>query len=139
MKNVFVYGSLMFDDVWNRVVQHRYNKQSAILSGYKRLSVKGETYPGLIKSFNNSVTGVIYHNVTARDIKRLDRFEGEYYDKISVTVVCETGYVHNAKVYLFNNRNRNLLSSNSWDPVRFQSRHLRRFIAKYRGFSGKQV
>ena len=77
---------------------------------------------------------MIYLNVTAQDIKRLDRFEGVYYNKISVTVACETGHVLNAKVYLFNKRNRNLLSSTSWDPVRFQSRHLRQFIMKYSGF-----
>jgi len=134
MKNIFVYGSLMFDDVWNRIVQHRYEKHAAVLSGYKRLSVKGEGYPGLVKSFNSSVEGVVYFDVTAQDIKRLDRFEGGYYKKIPVTVTCETGQVVNADVYLFNKRNRRLLNNKQWDPVRFQAHHLRQFITKYSGF-----
>lgn len=134
MKHVFVYGSLMFDGVWSRIVQHRYEKQAAVLSGYRRLAVKGESYPGLVKSFNNSVEGVIYLDVTAQDIKRLDRFEGEFYKKIPVMVTSETGLVLNAEVYLFNRRNKNLLSNTPWDPLRFHTHHLRQFITKYRGF-----
>ena len=134
MKNVFVYGSLMFDDVWNRIVQHRYEKHAAVLSGYERLSVKGEDYPGLVKSFDSSVEGVVYNDVTAQDIHRLDKFEGKYYKKIPVTVTCETGQLLNADVYLFNRRNRRLLSNIPWDPVAFQAHHLRQFITRYSGF-----
>lgn len=135
MKNIFVYGSLMFDDVWNRIVQHRYEKQAAVVSGYKRLSIKGESYPGLVTSFNSSVDGVLYLNVTAQDIKRLDKFEGEYYKKIPVAVLSETGRVLNAEVYLFNRRSKRLLSNTSWDPLRFQAHQLQQFIAKYSGFN----
>ena len=134
MKNVFVYGSLMFDDVWNRIVQHHYEKHSAVLLGYKRLTVKGANYPGLVKSFNSSIEGVVYRNVTAQDIKRLDKFEGECYKKISVSVACETGQLLNAEVYLFNIRHKNLLTNTPWDPVRFKAHHLRQFITKYRSF-----
>jgi len=134
MKSIFVYGSLMFDDVWNRIVQHRYEKHVAVLSGYKRLSVKGEHYPGLVKSFNSSVEGVVYLDVTAQDIKRLDKFEGDCYIKIPVTVTCETGQEVNADVYLFNKRNRRSLNNTPWDPVQFQEHHLRQFITRYRGF-----
>lgn len=134
MKNVFVYGSLMFDDVWHRIVRHRYEKHAAVLSGYKRLSVKGENYPGLVKSFDSSVEGVVYFDVAAQDINRLDKFEGEDYKKIPVTVMCETGQLLTAEVYLFNKRNRRSLNNTPWDPVQFQAHHLRQFITKYRGF-----
>lgn len=134
MKNIFVYGSLMFDDIWNRVVKRHYEKQKAVLPGYRRLSVKGENYPGLVKSFNSSVEGVIYFAVTAQDIKRLDKFEGRYYRKIPVTVVCEDGREHNAKAYVFNRRYRRRLSGSPWDPLRFQAQQLSRFITKYKGF-----
>jgi gamma-glutamylcyclotransferase (GGCT)/AIG2-like uncharacterized protein YtfP len=134
MKNVFVYGSLMFDGVWNRIVQHHYEKHTAVLSGYKRLSVKGERYPGLVKSFDSSVKGVVYFDVTAQDINRLDKFEGEYYRKIPVTVSCETAREVNADVYLFNKSNRRSLNNTQWDPALFQAHHLRQFITKCRGF-----
>jgi len=134
MKNIFVYGSLMFDDIWNRIVKRRYDKQSALLPGYKRLAVKGESYPGLVKSFNSSVEGVIYFNVTAQDIKRLDKFEGRYYRKVPVTVISDTGHLHKARAYLFVRHKRNLLAHKPWDPVHFQAHHLHKYIARYNGF-----
>lgn len=134
MKNIFVYGSLMFDDLWQRIVKRRYQKQNAVLPGYKRLSVKGEAYPGLVKSFNSSVEGLVYFNVTAQDIKRLDRFEGRQYKKVPVTVIGETGQLHKARAYLFVRHKRNLLGHKPWDPARFQAHHLHNYIARYNGF-----
>ncbi|MCG6938464.1 MAG: gamma-glutamylcyclotransferase [Gammaproteobacteria bacterium] len=134
MKNIFVYGTLLFEDVWNRVVRHRYEKLPAILPGYKRLSIKGKNYPGLVKSFNSSVEGVVYFDVTAQDIKRLDKFEGRYYRKIPVRVLCKDGHKVNARAYVFNRRNRRLLGTSPWCPLNFQARYLSRFIARYRGF-----
>lgn len=135
MKNVFVYGSLMFDDVWNRVVQCSYGKRTAVLSGYKRLSVKGETYPGLVASPDGSVEGMVYLDVTTQDMQRLDRFEGEYYKKIPVTVTADDDRVLDAEVYLFKQSYKNMLSDTPWDPVHFKAHHLRQFIAKYSGFN----
>lgn len=134
MKNVFVYGSLMFADVWDRIAGHRYEKHAAVLHGHRRLCVRGETYPGVVKSFNRSVEGVVYLDVKAQVIRRLDRFEGEYYSRTSVMVTCEHGVRLDAEVYLFSKRNRNLLSTLPWNPERFQMLHLRRFITRYRGF-----
>lgn len=134
MKNIFVYGSLMFADVWNRVVCHQYKKHNAVLRGFKRLPVKGENYPGLVKSFDGSVAGVVYFAVTAQDIKRLDKFEGRYYKKSPVTVVCDRGYEYKAETCMFNRRYRRRLSGLPWDPLRFRAQHLSRFISKYNGF-----
>lgn len=124
----------MFDEVWSRIVQHRYEKQAAALSGYRRLAIKGENYPALVKSFGSSVEGVVYRNVTVADIKRLDQFEGEYYKNIAATVVTESGCRLNVRVYLFNTRYKKILSNTPWDPARFQSQHLQKFIRKYSGF-----
>jgi gamma-glutamylcyclotransferase (GGCT)/AIG2-like uncharacterized protein YtfP len=132
MKNVFVYGSLMFDDVWERVVKRHYEKQAAVLRGYRRLPVKGESYPGLVKSFSGYVQGLVYFDVTAQGIRRLDKFEGSYYRRRQVRVKTADGRVHNASVYVFNRRYRRLLGSTSWDPQHFEMLYLSRFIRKYK-------
>lgn len=125
----------MFDDVWKRIVQHHYQNRAAVLSGYKRLSVKGDNYPGLVKSFNSTVEGLVYLDVRAQDIKRLDRFEGDYYKRVPVTVSSDNGCYLDVEVYLFSQRHRHLLGNTSWDPVKFRAHYLRRFITKYRGFN----
>ena len=79
MVSVFTYGSLMFDPVWSRVVAGSYERCEAILQGYDRKAVRGETYPVLMPSSALSqVQGVVYCNVSSADLARLDHFEGEY-------------------------------------------------------------
>jgi len=134
MKNIFVYGSLMFGEVWGRVIQNHYEKQTAVLLDYKRLCVRGEYYPGLVEADNNSVQGILYRDVIAEDIKRLDLFEGDYYHKIFVKVVCEKKPLLDAEVYLFDARFNDLLDDTPWDPVLFRTQHLKKFIEKYSGF-----
>ena len=69
MKNIFVYGSLMFDSVWNRVVTGSYSKIEGQLFGYSRFTIKGEHYPGLIEK-PGTVDGVIWLDVSDTDIAR---------------------------------------------------------------------
>jgi len=133
MQNIFVYGTLMFDAVWERVVTRHYDKQAAILPGFKRLQVKGEKYPGLVRSFAGAVEGYIYFDVTARDVRLLDKFEGKYYRRRKVKVRTADGSVHTAGAYVFGRRYRRLLGASSWDPQRFQARYLSGFIKEYRG------
>ena len=134
MKNIFVYGSLMYEDVWTRIVHRHYQKQAAILPGFRRLVVKGESYPGLVRSYASAVEGIVYFDVSAQDVRRLDKFEGQYYKKISVKVRTMDGRVHTASVYVFGRRYRRLLGATSWDPIRFRTKYLSRFISRYQGF-----
>lgn len=45
MTHLFTYGSLMFEDVWNRLVKGNYLSQKAMLAnGYARRCVKDDVY-----------------------------------------------------------------------------------------------
>lgn len=134
MNNLFVYGSLMYEDVWTRVVNRHYKKQPAMLPGFRRLVVKGESYPGLVQSYSSAVEGFVYFDVTAQDIRRLDKFEGKYYIKRPVKVRTMDGREHKASVYIFARRYRRLLGTASWDPLRFGTTQLSNFISRYQGF-----
>lgn len=46
-QHLFTYGSLMFENVWRRVVSGRYRSTPATLHGYRRQRVRGEDYPAL--------------------------------------------------------------------------------------------
>ena len=50
MKNTFVYGSLMFDAVWDALIKNRYRKVAARLDGYTRVCIRGEVYPALVEA-----------------------------------------------------------------------------------------
>lgn len=137
MINTFVYGSLMFDPVWNVLIKNRYNKIDASLNGYKRVTVKGEVYPGLIESAEHAVNGVLVLDVAKADIVELDRFEGEYYYRHGVKVEALDGRLYQAETYVFRPHYRYLLSSSIWNVKLFREQGIKTFLAEYRGFMQK--
>ncbi len=76
--NVFTYGSLMYRPVWERVVVGRYGAVEGTLRGYARRRITGEVYPALLRAEPESVVaGILYLDVSPRDLAALDHFEGE--------------------------------------------------------------
>jgi gamma-glutamylcyclotransferase (GGCT)/AIG2-like uncharacterized protein YtfP len=127
MKHLFVYGTLLFDEVRRRLLKQHYTTAAAVLAGYRRASIHGKYYPGLIEDPMHRVEGLLLLDVQAADIRRLDRFEGPCYTRTAVTVVTQSPGAFQAEAYVFRKRYQQLLASRSWDPVRFRRRHLRSF------------
>jgi gamma-glutamylcyclotransferase (GGCT)/AIG2-like uncharacterized protein YtfP len=124
--HVFTYGSLMFAEVWQRVVRGQYAACAATLDGYRRFAVRDETYPGIVVSKGNSVAGLVYTDVDAADVTRLDQFEGELYDRIDATVTDAHGGAMKVQTYLFLQPSG--LTDQPWVP---QSFALQQFLATY--------
>jgi len=125
-RNVFTYGSLMFDAVWRRVVDGGYRSIVATLAGHARFAVAGEDYPGMIPLDGGRVEGVLYLEVDAADLARLDRFEGDDYQRRPVSLACADGATRSADTYVYTSRHR--LLESPWDPKAFAMEH---FIATY--------
>ena len=83
---LFTYGSLMFETVWRRLVDHACASMRAELTGFRRERVAGETYPGIVPDREASAPGRVYWGLTPEDLERLDRFEGTAYRRSPVTV-----------------------------------------------------
>jgi gamma-glutamylcyclotransferase (GGCT)/AIG2-like uncharacterized protein YtfP len=130
MKHLFVYGSLMFDEVLSPLVKGHYKKSAAELRGYTRMALRGECYPGLIARQQGRVQGILILHISTADLLLLDEFEGSYYKRIPVTVYCENEPV-NAETYVFRDRFRHLLSESEWCPETFRRRFLRKFVDRY--------
>lgn len=132
--HLFVYGTLMEEEIGRRMGLGRYERIPAVLRGYSRKRVKNEVYPGLVEDEGNEVAGVVFLDVTKQDVGRLDRFEGEEYDRISVTVfsrdrslICET--------YLFKREYRRRLMDEAWNMDTFLEEGKGRFIEDYKGWN----
>ena len=123
--NIFTYGSLMFADVWQRVVCGKYRFAPAQLSGHVRLAVADETYPGMIASAGNQVHGVVYFDVAPDDLERLDEFEGSEYRRVTLDARVGDAVVP-VDTYLFTAVPR--LLEQEWRPEEFQQQ---RFFDTY--------
>ena len=124
--HVFTYGSLMFAEVWQRVVRGHYASYTAMLDGYRRFAVRDDTYPGIIASSGSTVEGLVYTDVDTADLARLDDFEGALYRRIDAEVTAADGHTLKAQTYLC--LQPDCLSDQPWVPESFA---LSRFLATY--------
>lgn len=132
--HVFVYGTLMDDEIGGRMGLGRYGKVQAALHGFRRKMVRGEVYPGLIEDKDGAVAGLLYLDVADDDVNRLDCFEGEEYERIRVTAHLENGSPLTCETYLFREEFRHRLMDEEWDPKTFREEGRNRFIEDYKGW-----
>jgi len=134
MRNVFVYGTLMFDEVWQQLSSRRYQKMDVVLADFIRLKVRGEEYPGIVPSSGNRVPGQLILDVTPDDIQQLDIFEGEYYQREQVNVLSGNKE-YPADTYVFRKKYQSLLSTEEWDADIFKDDGLPSFLFRYGYFN----
>jgi len=135
--NVFTYGSLMYPEVWNGVVQGTYASAVATLSHYKRVKVRDQHYPIVLPaSRERQVEGRVYFNVSESDIGLLDIFEGDEYARKAVSVCCSDSpeATTEAFVYVATPLGRAHATKEAWDVKAFERTGLAQFCRRFVGF-----
>ncbi|KAI3692327.1 hypothetical protein L6452_32141 [Arctium lappa] len=136
--NVFVYGSLLADDVV-RVLLHRVPQNSpSTLHGYHRFSVKGRVYPAILPVENKKVTGRVLLGITAPELDILDKFEDVEYEKKVVDVsLLDKSDVLQAYTYVWaNSDDPNLYGE--WDFEAWKESKMKDFVNMTMGFVEEQ-
>ena len=104
MSNLFVYGTLMADEVLLALLARTPKRQPATLRGYVRGTVKGEAFPAILPSpearLGHKVEGLLLQDLTARELRVLDFYEDDGYDRLEVTVLVNDE-LRPAMVYLW--------------------------------------
>ena len=120
MPHLFTYGSLMFEQVFSKLIAHEYQKSTATLRGFIRKAVVNERYPVVYRNeASDRVDGVVYFELMDRDLRRLDAFEGDFYQRQQETIVIPEGREICAEVYVVKDCYRHIASGIEWDPERF--------------------
>ena len=132
--NIFTYGTLMIPEVMAAVTTRKFRSIDAILKGYARFTVQGESYPGIIPAADAVTIGIIYVGVDGWSLERLDAFEGDLYQRTPVRVETEKEDILNAETYVIKPRYRSCLSSKEWNAKEFVRKHLASFLKTYSGF-----
>ena len=136
MNHLFTYGTLMFEEIWSRIVWGTYRSRTATIRGFIRKAVKEAEYPVIYRGpLGALVQGIVYLDVTPADIRRLDAFEGSYYARQQHPVTLTGGEVIDAGVYVLLDRYQHIASQRDWDPDQFRKNGLERFRNSYEGFS----
>lgn len=132
--HLFVYGTLMDQEIMFRVAGGGFGFKSAVLNDYVRRTVRGEVYPGIVARKGESVQGVVYFGLTAAAVDRLDRFEGNLYRRSGVVVNAGHGAAIEAQAYIIENRFVYRLSESEWHFEAFQKHAKNRFQTSYAGY-----
>lgn len=133
MMNLFAYGTLMCEDIMHEVAGCRLSRAPGTLNGFARRAVKGENYPAILADGEGRVDGVVYLNVTAPAWGRLDRFEGEMYERLRVQVMLTDGQTLAAETYVVREEFLGCLEPYEWDFDDFLCRKSS-FQSGYKGY-----
>ncbi|KAK7825768.1 aig2-like protein d [Quercus suber] len=149
--NVFVYGSLLADDVVKVLLKRVPPSSSAILHSFHRFSIKGRVYPAILPVENKKVTGKVLFGITNPELDILDTFEDVEYERRTVEVslmALETSFplVPNlpdmkkdsseklqAHTYVWSDKNDPNLYG-GWDFEEWKRVHMNDFIKMTTGF-----
>lgn len=100
---LFVYGTLQFPEVLVALLGRTLHGRPAWLPDHARLGVRGEVFPGLVPRAGATTAGLLYEDVDAATLLRLDAFEGELYERRRVVVRADptsrraAGRLHGAR------------------------------------------
>ncbi|KVH95618.1 AIG2-like protein D [Cynara cardunculus var. scolymus] len=125
---VFVYGSLLADDVVRVLLNRIPQSSTAILNGYHRSSIKGRIYPAILPVKNKKVTGRVLLGISDTELDILDKFEDYEYDKRAVDVsLLDTSEILQAYAYVWANSSDPDLYG-EWDFEEWKKRDMKDFL-----------
>ena len=126
--NLFVYGPLMLRDVIQKVVGRELTRRGGTLNGYLQLRLIKRSQAALIP-FPDAVTeGVVFMDVDAETLRRMDEFQGGEFERGEVNVqVAEDEWVE-AETHLLRLSRKKELSAKPWDEDEFRKKALRKVL-----------
>jgi gamma-glutamylcyclotransferase (GGCT)/AIG2-like uncharacterized protein YtfP len=135
---LFAYGTLMLPEVMEIVAGRRYALRAAELCGWGRRLLVGAVYPAVVPAPGETTAGVLFEGLDAATLGRLDRFEGEPYERRLLRVSLEHGAEREAFVYVLRPDRYALASNAPWDEAAFRAYHLADYLAGCRAFAREQ-
>jgi len=124
----------MIPEVMHVVTTRELRNMDAILRGYARFTVKGESYPGIIPVTDAVTRGIVYFDVDELSLERLDAFEGDLYERTPILAEIKEGGILNAEAYVIKRQFGDYLSSKEWSAKEFVQKYLKAFLETYSGF-----
>lgn len=128
---LFVYGSLMLQEVFQRVCGITREGCPARLEGYRRVSLKGASYPAILRQEGVCVEGLLLESLDERHIELLDAFEGDVYLRKEIRVILPSGESLLAETYVLQGDCHDLISDQPWSLEDFGALEIRELFESH--------
>lgn len=126
--NVFVYGSLLADEVVGALLKRVPPSSPATLSDYHRFKIKGRVYPAILPVQTNKVTGRVLLGISGVELDILDEFEDVEYTRTQVEVfLMDNSENLRVYAYVWSNPNDPDLYA-EWDFEEWKKDHMNDFV-----------
>ena len=131
---LFTYGTLMDSLIMEQVAGDAFDSVSGILTNHLRKRVRQRVFPAVTPKSGHHVEGRLYLKLTDSAMTRLDRFEGDLYQRQSVSVQLKSQELIQAFAYVIRPEHQSMLSEHDWSLDNFQLQHRGYFKNEYEGF-----
>lgn len=125
--NLFVYGTLIFEEILFALLQKRYISIPGLLRNHAIKKFSSAEYPGIIPDITATVSGKIIFDISQNDISILDTYEGIMYQRTKIAVSTNSEY-YKCQTYLVKDRYKAKLSQAAWCPLDFQKNSLKHYL-----------
>lgn len=126
MQNLFVYGTLQYPEILQKLTGKNFVSKPAVLNNYMRHKVKHAEYPAIVPKPGAQTMGLLIENVDDLSLRAIDFYEGNEYEKTVVTVFTENT-VMDAFTYTWIGGNKNL-EEDDWDKNNFEKNFLQLYL-----------
>jgi gamma-glutamylcyclotransferase (GGCT)/AIG2-like uncharacterized protein YtfP len=126
--HLYAYGTLQNRAVIALIVGRELVGHPARLAGYSRYRVIGRVYPAIVAAPASEVDGVLYSDLDAVEVERLDLYEGDLYERLELPVQVGERVV-TAHCYVLRPEHGHHLSGEPWDLAAFEREHLANYLA----------
>jgi gamma-glutamylcyclotransferase (GGCT)/AIG2-like uncharacterized protein YtfP len=128
MQHLFVYGSLLFAELVEKLTGAKFRSVPAVLPDFRRFAVKGCDYPAIIPENNTKTEGRLILNVDDESMKILAFFEGGDYIKKGVEVLAGSKK-YEAIAFVWDD-DLSCLEECDWDITNFRETSLQFYVEK---------
>ena len=126
---LFVYGTLLFKQVWQCIVGKEVSNEPAAAPNWARYYVKAKPYPGIKHQLGSSVDGMLITGLNDEDWAKLDAFEDNIYSRQIIELIDNRGVSVCANAYVITNESAIYLSDKVWTPAEFSRLQLDKFVS----------
>jgi gamma-glutamylcyclotransferase (GGCT)/AIG2-like uncharacterized protein YtfP len=127
--NLFAYGTLMFPQIWERVVGGEFRSARATVRGMAVYRAAGQLFPVMIAAAPADVAeGIVIFDLSPESFATLDSYESDFYERVEVVAELEDGRVLPTQTYLLPERLRRLASHEAWSAEWFQREAMERYV-----------
>ncbi len=128
MLNFFAYGTLLLPEVMLAVTGRSFASRMAILGGFARYRIRGQSFPGIFPEPGASVTGLVYWEIDGLALDRLDAYEDAFYHRETVAISTAAGVGWAAETYVINEESHGLLLREDWCFENFRRQYSENII-----------